>query len=124
MQVTNERKAVFAKLTECFTGKGITIAGIFGCIAKSLEEPATQQLGYALANHARDILEQCPAMPAPGLMAECYVRSFFNAETAALYGTESLLAIGQEDLMIERINVGFALDARGVLISPMASAAQ
>ena len=71
----------------------------FGIDRTSLPEFCSQMIeaghhaiAYSFLKHATDILRTTPKATSLQLMTECYRRAFFDAELAAQYGTDHVLA--------------------------------
>jgi hypothetical protein len=94
---------------------GITRATLLEFATGGLESPVGQ-MGYAILKHAQDILRATPNASEEDLFVEAYRRTLFDAETAALYGTEALVPADAATAhnMIAYISLRQTADERGV----------
>jgi hypothetical protein len=115
--MTPEVEAIFQPLHEAFLEQKHEMADILDMLAGFSDDPHTSRIATALSLHARDILREDATFieRPPHLLSEMYRRTFFDVDTARVYGSSSLCEEGGEKMLKEFVDyllLGFLADER------------
>lgn len=88
----------------------VTHATIMEFATSSMEAGHTQ-VGYAFLKHAQDQLATDPTADDRDVLAECYRRTFWDAQFAEMYGTEDMVHDGRAaNDMVENMHIRHQCD--------------
>ena len=94
----NTMTQMFIPVRAAIIAMPYVMADVFQVVGEWMVHSPTH--GGAMCLHAQHVLRETPDVKPAELLAEMYWRTFYNFETAQLYGTDDMLKTSEQNMQV------------------------